>query len=157
MADGTKVWRIAVSGAQKGEEDRDRAARLLTGFHATDVEAVRSIFRSGQFVGRSYAQGGAGEHGLDVTATVCGGHEEILRCLKKSLQHTKNSANVLFEVTAHARWQKVKSGGETVQKACAQGLAANTGEYWCFPFKRLSFAAFWATEGTLDVGGAVRW
>ena len=104
MADGTKVWRIAVSGAQKGEEDRDRAARLLTGFHATDVEAVRSIFRSGQFVGRSYAQGGAGEHGLYVTGTLWGDdRQEILRCLRKSLLHSKNSTNVLFEVTAHAR------------------------------------------------------
>ena len=44
-----------------------------------------------------------------------------------------------------------------VQKACAQGLAANTGEYWCFPFKRLRFAAFWVLADTLDVGGAVRW
>ena len=104
MADGTQVWRIAVSGAQKGEEDRDGAARLLTGFHATDVEAVRSIFRSGQFVGRSYDQGGAGEHGLYVTGTLWGDdRQEILRCLRKSLLHSKNSTNVLFEVTAHAR------------------------------------------------------
>ena len=44
-----------------------------------------------------------------------------------------------------------------VQKACAQGLAANTGEYWCFPFKRLCFAAFWVLADALDVGGAVRW
>ena len=147
MADGTKVWRIAVSD------------RLLTGFHATDVEAVRSIFRSGQFVGRSYAQGGAGEHGLYVTGTLWGDdRQEILRCLRKSLLHSKNSTNVLFEVTAHARWERVKSGGvEMVQKACAQGLAANTGEYWCFPFKRLRFAAFWVLADTLDVGGAVRW
>ena len=149
MADGTKVWRIAVSGAQKGEEDRDGAARLLTGFHATDVEAVRSIFRSGQFVGRSYAQGGAGEHGLYVTGTLWGDdRQEILRCLRKSLLHSKNSTNVLFEVAAHARWERVRSGGvEMVQKACAQGLAANTGEYWCFPFKRLRCAAFLGLGG----------
>ena len=44
-----------------------------------------------------------------------------------------------------------------VQKACAQGLAANTGEYGCFPFKRLRSAAFWVLADTLDVGGAVRW
>eukprot|EP00969_Alexandrium_andersonii_P106038 4678504-Alexandrium_andersonii.AAC.1 len=57
MADRAKAGRIAVSGVQKGEEDRDRAARLLTGFHAADAEAVRSIFKAGKFVGRSYAQG----------------------------------------------------------------------------------------------------
>ena len=44
-----------------------------------------------------------------------------------------------------------------VQKACAQGLAANTGGYWCFPVKWLSFAAFWVWADTLDVGGAVHW
>ena len=56
--------------------------------------------------------------------------QEILRCLRKSLLHSKNSTNVLFEVTAHARWARVKSGGvELVRKACAQGLAANPGEY----------------------------
>ena len=149
MADGTKVWRIAVSGAQKGEEDRDRAARLLTGFHATDVEAVRSIFRSGQFVGRSYAQGGAGEHGLYVTGTLWGDdRQEILRCLRKSLLHSKNSTNVLFEVTAHARWVRVKIGGvDMVQKLCAQGARGEHGGVLVLPLQAAALRALLGLGG----------
>jgi hypothetical protein len=40
----------------RGEEDTEHGARVLTFIHATGAEAIKGIFRSGDFRGRSYDQ-----------------------------------------------------------------------------------------------------
>jgi hypothetical protein len=121
--------------------------------HGTTIRGATDIMASRAVKSRSWAEGGAGSHGVYGRASATVSTPETLRLVEALRSHNKNQSGIFYELRAHVGFSSIKQGGIKAEaQMCRRGCITSypSEGRWCVPAELSALWACWVAPNALD-------